>query len=79
MEISVAPSPGSQFARKHANQGESHPLAEAKRLQKLLLGVLERRIYGVDSGYRQVYTSVPKIGLSRKYSEAKKRAMSRVY
>src|ERR1700722_13891379 len=78
VEITAESSSGTQFSREHSNQGQARPLAEAKRLQKLLLGVLKRGIYGVDSGNWQACTSALQIGPCKKYSEEKKRAMTGV-
>ena len=75
IKITVASSAGTKLSRQQSNQCQPRPLAESERLQKLLLGVLKRRTYGVDSGNRQARTSTVQIGPCKKYSEDGKRAM----
>ena len=42
-----------EFARQQSHKGEPGPLAEAKRLEQLLLRVFDGQRDGVDGGNRQ--------------------------
>src|SRR6202140_3061719 len=72
IEISVEPPPGAQFSRQQSNHRQTRPLAEAERLKELLLGMLKRRTYGIDSGNWQASTSVLQIGVCGKLLRSQK-------
>src|SRR5271170_4234326 len=59
LEIATAhvASAGGQFACQEANQRKLRPLADAKRLQQLLFGVLKSRTDGIYCGNRHACTS----------------------
>lgn len=56
-EIVRLASAGAQFARQQAHQGQPDPLADAKGLKELALGVFKGGRNRVHSGESQAYTS----------------------
>src|SRR5258706_16326136 len=54
IEVAAA---GAGFSGKKSDEGQANPKSESKWLQELLLGVLERRMDGIDGGDGQTVTS----------------------
>ena len=76
IEIKVASSAGTHFSGEKSHESQACPLAKTKRLQELLFGVMEGRVYGVDGRDRQGHPGLP-ITNQANYSENANSSISR--
>ena len=56
--IETAPSAGTYFSGEKSDERQARPLAKAEGFQKLLFGVMEGRVYGVNGRDRQGHSGL---------------------